>query len=173
MATLAIRTAEELRALDSLQRQVSRRAARETPLVQQILRLFVARGGPISVEDVIAASGDSPSAATRDALLALDEDDLVRVRAGHIDIAYPFSATPTPFVVQLPDGRERYACCAMDALGIAPMLDQQVQIRSRCHHCGMPLEFSAAPSGPGPESEGVMLWFGKRGDERCKVADSL
>ena len=173
MATLAIRTAEELRALDSLQRQASRRAARETPLVQQILRLFVVRGGPIPVEDIVATFGDSPSAAIQDALRVLDDEDLIRIRAGHVDIAYPFSASPTPFVVHLPDGRARYACCAMDALGIAPMLDQQVQIRSRCHHCGVPLEFSAAPFGPGPGSEGVMLWFGERGDERYKVADAL
>lgn len=90
-----------------------------------------------------------------------------------MDLAYPFSASPTPFVVRLPDGRERYACCAMDALGMAPMLGQRVEIRSRCHHCGTPLEFSAAPPGPGSEAEGVMLWFGERGDVRDKVADSL
>lgn len=173
MATLAIKTAEEFRTLDSLERQASRRATRETSLVQQILQLFVDRGGPIPVEDIVAASHGSPTAAIRDALIALDDDDLIRVRDGHVDIAYPFSASPTPFVVRLASGREQYACCAMDALGIAPMLGQQVQIRSRCHHCGMPLQFSAAPHGPGPDADGVMLWFGKRGDERCKVADSL
>jgi hypothetical protein len=173
MATLAIKTAEDFRAVDSLQRQASRRAARETPLVRQILRLFVDRGGPIPVEAIVAAFDDSPPAAIHDALRALDDDDLICVRAGHVDIAYPFSTRPTPFVVRLAGGRERYACCAMDALGIAPMLGQQVLIRSRCHHCGMPLEFSAAPRGPAPDAEGVMLWVGKRGDERCKVADSL
>ena len=98
---------------------------------------------------------------------------LLRVRDGRVDIAYPFSTSPTPFVVRAPGGREWYACCAMDALGIAPMLDQPVQIRSRCHHCGMPLDFSAGPSGPGPDAQGIMLWIGKRGDYRCKVADSL
>jgi len=172
VATLLIRTAEEFRLLDSLERQASRRVARETPLVQQILRLFVDRGGPIPVEDIVATSSSSRDA-LHDALIALDDDDLIRVRDGHVDLAYPFSASPTPFVVRLPDGRQRYACCAMDALGISPMLGERVQIRSRCHHCGMPLEFSAAPTGPGPDADGVMLWFGMRGDDRCKVADSL
>jgi hypothetical protein len=173
VTTLAIKTAEEFKTLDSLERQASRRADRETPLVQQILRLFVDGGGPIPVADIAAASRDSPAAAIHDTLGALDDADLVRVRDGYVDIAYPFSASPTPFVVRLPGGRERYACCAMDALGIAPMLGQPVQIRSRCHHCGMPLDFSADPSGPGPDADGLMLWLGKRDDERCKVADSL
>lgn len=172
MATLLIRTAEELRRLDSLERQASRRVARETPLVQELLRLFVDRGGPIPVEDIVATSYPSREA-IHDALVALDDDDLIRVRDGHVDIAYPFSASPTPFVVRLPDGRERYACCAMDALGIPPMLGERGQIRSRCHHCGLPLEFFAAPHGPGVDAEGVMLWFGTRGDDRCKIADSL
>jgi hypothetical protein len=173
VATLAIKTAEEFRALDSMEQQASRRSTREIPLVRRILRLFVDRGGPIPVEDIVAESHGSPPAAIRDALIALDDDDLIRVRDGHVDVAYPFSASPTPFVVRLAGERERYACCAMDALGIAPMLGQQVQIRSRCHHCGTPLEFSAAPHGPERDADGLMVWFGTRGDERCKIADSL
>ena len=71
-----------------------------------------------------------PSAASR----VLDDDDLIRVRDGHVDIAYPFSGVPTPFVARWPAGQERYACCAVKALGMAPMLDQVLDIRSRCHH---------------------------------------
>lgn len=172
MTTLAIKTAEEFKALDSPVRQAARRATRETPLVRRILRLFVVRGGPIPVDDVVASPHVS-AATVHDALVALDDGDIIRVRDGRVDIAYPFSANPTPFVVRLPGATERYACCAMDALGIAPMLGQPVEIRSRCHHCGVPLNFAAGPSGPGSDAEGVMLWFGKRGDERCKVADAL
>src|SRR5712692_1315065 len=82
-------------------------------------------------------------------------------------------SAPTPFVVRLPGGEERYACCAIDALGIAPMLGQRVEIRSRCHHCKTPLEFRAAPDGPGTDADGVMLWLGKRAKDRRRVADSL
>jgi hypothetical protein len=136
------------------------------------LRIFLDRGGPIPVEDVVAAFEDEPAEAVHQALLALDDDDLIRIRAGQIDIAYPFSASPTPFVVRLPDGMERYTCCAMDALGIAPMVGQRVEIRSRCHHCNVPLDFSATTEGPGPEAQGVMLWVGKRVEDRCRVADT-
>ena len=173
MANLVILTADELKSLNPLERQAARRAARQQPLVRVILRTLLQRGGPIPVEDIIAASPDGHATALHDALVALDDDDLIRMRAGQIDVAYPFSAEPTPFRLRLSDGRERYACCATDALGIAPMVGEPVEITSSCHHCGEPLKFAAAPQGVGPDAEGVMVWFGKRGDEGCKAFDSL
>ena len=61
----------------------------------------------------------------------------------------------------------------MDALGIAPMVGETIEISSQCHHCGAPLSFAATPHGLGPDADGVMVWFGRRSDERSKVADSL
>ena len=170
MANLVIMTAEELKALSSLGRQVARRAARQQPLVQLILRVFLRDGGPIPVAGL---TGASPDGDTDAALVAFDDEDIIRVRAGQIDVAYPFSAGATPFRVRLPRGRQRYACCATDALGFAPMVGEPVEIESSCHHCGEVLKFTATPHGVGPEAEGVMVWFGKRGDEGCKAFDSL
>src|SRR2546428_4096615 len=169
-----IMTADELKALNSLERQAARRAAREQPLVRLILRTFLQRGGPIPIKDIAANSPDGRAAeAVHDALTALDDEDLIRVRAGQVDIAYPFSAAPTPFRVRLPAGRERYACCATDALGIAAMIGEPVDITSSCHHCGESLKFAATPHGAGPDAEGVRVWFGKRSDEGGKAFDSL
>lgn len=173
MASLVILTADELIALDVEGRGTARRAARETPASTRVLRAFLDRGGLVPVDEIVAGLPRDLAEALGKALIRLDDDDLIRIRDGHVDIAYPFSASPTAFVVRLPDGRERYACCAIDALGIAPMVGQPVEIRSRCHHCGTPLAFSATPEGPGPGAAGVVLWVGKRTDERCKVADSL
>lgn len=173
MANLVIMTADELMSLGSLRRQAARRSARQQPLVRLILRTFLQRGGPIPIDDIVTAWRDSRPEATRDALAALDNEDIIRVRGGHIDIAYPFSAVPTPFRVRFSGGRMRHACCATDALGMAPMIGGPVEISSPCHHCGAPLGFPATPDGPGPGSEGVMVWFGKLSDEVCKAADSL
>src|SRR5215510_10873353 len=148
VADLVILTAEELKARSQLERQVARRAAREEPLVRLILRTFLERGGPIPIADIVAASPAGSADPTHEALIALDDDDLIRVRAAHIDVAYPFSATPTSFRVRLSDGRERYACCATDALGMAPMVGELIEIRSQCHHCGALLGFSVTPYGP-------------------------
>lgn len=173
MANLVIKTADELIALDLEDRWRVRRAARETEVSRHILRMFLSRGGPVPVEEIINAFPHDLADTIREALIALDDDDLIRVRDGRVDVAYPFSASPTPFVVRLPEGKERYACCAMDALGVAPMVGQPVEIRSRCHHCTVPLTFSATPQAPGAEADGIMLWFGKRVEDRRKVVDSL
>jgi alkylmercury lyase-like protein len=172
-ASLVIKTADELIALDLEDRWRKRRAARQTDVSRHILRTFLDEGGPIPVERIIAAFHDEPSTMIHDALVALDDDDLIRVREGAVDIAYPFSAFPTAFIVRLANGDERYTCCAIDALGIAPMTGLNVEIRSRCHHCIVPLTFSVRPQGTGPEARGIMMWFGQRVDERSKVFDSL
>ena len=171
--TLEIKTAEELidPALEA--RWATRRAARQTEVLQWILRAFVERGGPIPVKAITAAFPDSQANPIRETLVSLDEEDLVQVREGDVDIAYPFSAIPTPFVVRLADGQERYACCATDALGIAPMLGRHVHIRSQCHHCGTSLEISVDPDGPSPEAQGVMVWIGKQGEGQRRSFTSL
>jgi hypothetical protein len=168
MANLVIMTADELKALNSLERQAARRAARQQPLVRLILRTFLQGGAPIPIHDLVTSAPDG-----HDALMALDADDLIRVRAGQVDVAYPFSAAPTPFRVRLSTGHERYACCATDALGIAAMIGEPIDITSACHHCGESLHFAATPQGVGSTAQGVMVWFGKRGDDGCKAFDSL
>ena len=174
MASRVILTADELIALDVEGRGKARRAAREAPMSKWILRAFLERGAPVPVEEIVAGlQRGSADEAVRDALMRMDDDDLIRVRDGHVDIAYPFSASPTPFVVRLPDGTKRYACCATDALGIAPMIGQRIEIRSSCHHCGVPVEFATTPEGPAPDAAGVMLWVGQRTEEQCRAVDSL
>ena len=173
VAKLVILTADQLKALNPLQRQAARRAARQQPLVRLILNTFLQDGGPVPVERIIAASPDGHAEALRGALVSLDDEDIIRVRDGQIDLAYPFATGPTSFRVRLARGRERFACCATDALGFAPMVGEPVEIASSCHHCGEPLEIAATPHGVGPGAEGVMVWFGRRGDDGCKAFDSL
>lgn len=172
MAGFEIKLAAELTAMDPA-KQGARWAGRRTVLARQILRAFVDTGGPIPVQAIIEASPEYPVELTYEALVALDRDDVIRVRGAHVDVAYPFCAAPTHFAVRLPEGQERYACCALDALGIAPMLGQSVRIRSRCHHCREPLQFSAGRHSPEPDAAGVMLWFGRRGGAGRPIADSL
>ena len=60
---------------------------------------------------------------------------------GEILMANPFSAVPTPFLVEL----EAFSCfgnCIWDALGIAAMLKRNVRIKTACGDCGTALELS-------------------------------
>jgi hypothetical protein len=170
---LEIRTAAELIAWDVEGRGAARRAARESEVLQRVLQTFVDRPGPVRVDAIVSAF-PGRGAEVLEALGRLNKDDLVRIDAGRVNLAYPFSASPTPFVVDLDAGRgPRYVCCAIDALGIAPMLGRRVRIRSQCHHCAEPIGLSVDPSGPGPEAEEVMVWVGKRAEDDRRACDAL
>jgi len=173
MANLVILTADELIALDVEGRGRARRAARETSTATRILQMFLDRGGPFPVGEIVTRLQPDSAEPVDDALAKLDDEDVIRISDGHVDLAYPFSASPTPFLVRFPDGRERHVCCAVDALGIAPMVGQAVEIRARCHHSGTLLQFAARPEGPGREAAGIMLWVGKRTEERCRGIEGL
>ena len=171
--TLEIKTADELVDPELEARWAVRRAAREGEVLRRILQSFVDRGGPVPVEQIAATFSDRPPETVWDTLVALDDEDLIQIRQGRVDIAYPFSAIPTPFAVRLAGGQERYACCAIDALGMAPMTGQRVHIRSRCHDCGTPLELSVAPDGPGRGAEGILVWVGKQAEGQRRLVTSL
>jgi hypothetical protein len=170
---LDIKRAAELVDPELEGRWARRRAGWHAEVLRHVLRAFVERPGPVDLEEIVTAFPDRAAEGVRGALAALDEEDLIHVRDGRVDIAYPFSALPTPFAVELAGGRERYACCAIDSLGIAPMLGQRVHIRSQCHHCGEPLELWADPGGPEPKAQGVMVWVGGRGEGHRRISTSL
>ena len=169
--------------MDTAARAAARRAAREGPLMltgvpqyvgesgplmRAVLGLFADRGGPVPVAAVAAAAGLGREAAAR-ALQGLSDDDLLVLRDDTVELAYPFSTAPTAFRVRRPDGGERFICCAIDALGLAPMLGERVVVTSACHHSGAPLRFAVTPGGPEPEAAPLMVWATRSGgdDERA------
>lgn len=170
---LAIKTAEELMELDLAGRWATRRVARENDALRAILRAFVCRGGPVPVQEIVTGFPDSGRAAVAQAIAALDQDDLIEVAGGRIATAYPFSASPTPFVVRLAGGEERYACCALDALGVAPMLGGPTRVTSRCHDCQAGLAFGVFPHGPGLETAELMVWIAPPREGERRVITGL
>jgi Alkylmercury lyase len=171
---LEIRTAAELIDLDIEGRGRARRAARETELMRRVFQAFVDRAGSVPVDEIVSAFPDRAPEHVRETLTKLDAEDLIRLGAGRVDLAYPFSGVPTAFVVDLGEGRgPRYICCAIDALGMAPMLGRRVGVRSWCHHCAAAMELTVDPLGPGSDATGVMVWVGKRPEDDRRACDSL
>src|SRR5437879_3615025 len=90
VASLEIKTADELIALDVEGRGRTRRAGRETLASRRILRMFLDRGGPIPVDEIVAAFQDGTGDPIHQALAALDNDDLILIRDGQVTDAYQF-----------------------------------------------------------------------------------
>jgi hypothetical protein len=70
-----------------------------------------------------------------------DAHMLALQKNGEILMAMPFSAVPTPFVVHA-RGRDRYANCAWDALGVPAMLRTDGKILSACGCCGTAMQIA-------------------------------
>jgi len=93
------------------------------------------------------------------ALAALAREDLVHTDAqGAVTVAYPFSTRPRGHEVTV-EGRLVQAMCAIDALGIAAMLDQPIEIRSHDPVSGNKIHVHVTPDGVGssqPETAVVL-----------------
>jgi hypothetical protein len=137
-----------------------------------ILDRFLATGGPVKVDDAVQLLPQHTHAEVTQAIRRLDEKDLVLLDGHQVTLAYPFASSPTAFRVLLPGRRERYAVCAIDALGVPAMLGQPVTIRSQCHHCQEPFEIEVRPTGPIGHPD-IMVWVGERGDPRQKACASV
>src|SRR5579864_5386153 len=83
------------------------------------------------------AAGLSP-ADVGAALTALHDAGAVYLREGHVVAAYPLSFVPTVHRVALA-GVTVYANCAIDALAVPPMVDEEAEITSECGHCRVPI----------------------------------
>jgi hypothetical protein len=123
----------------------------ERAVHQAILRSFAATGRP-----PIAA--DRGTAAV---LRALHDMDAIRLSPhGEIAVAYPFSATPTRHRVRLGNGVEVYAMCAVDALGIGPMLGQDTVISSVDVTNDQPITVTSRHGRRTWEPSGVVVFVG-------------
>jgi hypothetical protein len=169
---LVIKTAAEIGEPETEARAAARRAARETPVLRAVLRRFVDRGGPVRTADVRAVLPDLPASVVDGALAALHADDLLVLQGDAIALAYPFSTAPTGFVARW-RGVERFICCAIDALGMAPMLGEPVEVVASCHLSGAPLRFPVTPDGPAPEAAGLMVWVTQAGGDEGRACTGL
>ena|SRR5712691_7584111 len=151
-----IKTAAALLALAMPGASERRREARQNPMLHAVWQAFLDRGGPVAVGDVARSH-----AGARDALAALDTADLIVIDSDAVRVAYPFSTGPNAFAVEVAPGVERYACCAVDALGLAPMLEQSITVRAACHHCGERFTIDVDPDGPRAFAE-AMVWVAPR-----------
>lgn len=102
---------------------------------RMILRLYAELGHAPTQADIVAASriavGDIGNLLDR-----LRSHDLIDLdAAGGITLAYPFTQACTGHRIHIGDNTLN-ALCAIDALGVAAMLQTDIVISSTCHRCG-------------------------------------
>jgi hypothetical protein len=119
----------------------------ERDLYFWILRHFATSGRPGRADTLEAAEqlGLDPGAA----LETLAREDLVHLQAGEIAVAYPFSGRATAHRVRFQRGNEVDAMCAIDALGIAPMFGEPIEITSRDPLSEVQIRVRLEPDGDG------------------------
>jgi alkylmercury lyase-like protein len=170
---LPIGTAEDFIERGRARRRRLRGVARRHGVLSQVLRLFVEHPGSVSRERLAHALPGMTAPRLDRELARLDARDQLFLEDGAVTLAYPFAAGPNAFRVRLADGQDRYACCAIDALGIAPMLGQRTDVASPCHHSGALLRFAVDPAGPEPSAAGLMAWVGAREAGMRRVCTTL
>ena len=158
--TVPIRTAADVRALALPSSLAARRDARQDETLRAVWQAFLDHGGPVPIADVAHAMPGRTPADVGATIASLDADDLLVVEQESVRLAYPFATGPNPFAVQVA-GATRYACCAIDALGLAPMLGEPLTVRTSCHHCGEPLAIDVDPDGTRSQPD-TMVWVAPR-----------
>jgi len=108
----------------------------ERDLYDWILRAF-ATGAP-PAPDTLVDTASRLEIDVEQALTIFAREDLVHhdPATGTILVAYPFSGTPRGHRVLIDSTHHVEAMCAIDALGIAPMLGVPIEITSRDPHTG-------------------------------------
>ena len=137
-----------------------RLSAEQRHLYLWILRQFAAATPPTAEATRAAANGLGLDAA--EAFRVLAREDLVHVDAsGRPVVAYPFSAKPRGHRVLIDGERWVEATCAIDALGISPMLGLPIEVYSHDPVSGGEIWVRLDPSeGPpvGTEATGRPRW---------------
>ena len=108
--------------------------ARDREIRNRTYQLFVELGR--------APTADEVGPGTKEAWLRLHEQHAVVLDAhGELLMANPFSAVPTPYETDTPDGRTWYGNCAWDAIGILAALHTDGRVESTCPDCGDQINF--------------------------------
>lgn len=99
----------------------------------------------------------------------LRERDLIVLRDGEVEIAYPFTSRNSPHGVEI--GTRKIKCvCAIDALGVGAMIDSAALAFSRCPECDAEIDIRIGKGGLSIEAvqpKGAVVWAGVSATQGC------
>jgi hypothetical protein len=128
---------------------------------QAVLRGFATAGRPPEPTELEAVARPF-GLAVGQVLTELVATDLVGLDdVGRIRMAYPFSTGPTPHVVAIAGGVRVYSMCAVDALGIPPMLGADAVISSADPLTGAPVRVTFSSGLASWDPPDAVLYVGR------------
>jgi hypothetical protein len=124
----------------------------DTQVKLSIYRIFAETGQRPSTADVAAHAGaDVASVLAVFPRLRLQRVLALEADGATIRMAPPFSGIQTQHRV-IVDGKQYFANCAWDALGIIAALHKPGEVHSRCEQSGEPLRLEVSLEGPAKSS---------------------
>ncbi|WP_019874559.1 organomercurial lyase [Sporichthya polymorpha] len=131
---------------------------------QAVLRSLASSGTLPNDRALDAAAG--PGRSGRAVLAALAEQDFVSIDDGGVRAAYPFSLRQTRHQVAIEGGPTVWAMCAIDALGVGPMLGRATAITSSDPVSGQTIIITATPNAATEwEPAGTVVLVGRRAEK--------
>ena len=133
----------------------------ETAVMRHAFRAIL-DGTPAKVAELPAAMGLPPSVVEAAVGRLVERGILVvEPKTGQITGARGISLTETAHRLTL-DGRERYAFCAVDAVGIQAALGGNARVESHCYHCRKPIAVEFRTGTVAEATEGTVIWAVER-----------
>lgn len=114
--------------------------SREDDIRKYILKCMAKDGKPPSTARIMKGLSISSASDVERTIVKLHNADILCIKDGRIISAYPFSVARTSHRVIFDDGHEVFALCAIDALGIHSMLNQDTTIISSCTECNQEIK---------------------------------
>lgn len=136
-----------------------------TPEEQAVTRVVfrsLLEGRGIRPEAVAATLETSLTAVARAVDQLVERGTMERdADSGELVAARGLSLAETPHRLML-DGRQLYAFCAVDAVGIPAALELEARVESRCHRCGAPVTLTLSGGTVTDASPGAVIWAAER-----------
>ena len=100
-----------------------------------VLRRFATNGKPPTFKEIIEELRLPSIAVVKQTIRKLQGADTLSTSGEKILTSYPFSAAETSHRVAFIDGREVFALCTTDAIGVHFLLHEDITVFSRCPEC--------------------------------------
>lgn len=127
---------------------------------QEVLRALASSAAMPDEHTLDTAAGADRSG--REVLAALAEQDFVSLDGDGLRGVYPFSLRPTRHRVAIDGGPSVWAMCAIDALGVAPMLERSTTVTSLDPISGQPITVRVTPTSAHWEPATAVVFAGTR-----------